>query len=68
MAAPAAAYRLHPDSEPREVVPRGKVIGPIVPPSNMYPNTTGNYWVCAPAQYNAARPAWSFSTAMPTSA
>jgi len=38
-------------------VPQGKVIGPVVLSSNVYPNTTRNYWVYIPAQYDASRPA-----------
>ena len=48
--APDDAYRLGPDSEPHEGVPQGKVIGPTALPSNVYPNTTRNYWVYVPAQ------------------
>ena len=55
--APDDAYHLGPDSEPHEGVPQGKVIGPTVLPSKVYPNTTRNYWVYVPAQYDASRPA-----------
>ncbi|WP_435016225.1 alpha/beta hydrolase [Tundrisphaera sp. TA3] len=56
-AGPDDAYRLGPDSEPHDGVPQGKLIGPAVLPSNVYPNTTRNYWVYVPAQYDAAKPA-----------
>ena len=56
-APPDDTYSLGPDSEPHEGVPKGKVIGPIVLPSNVYPNTTRDYWVYVPAQYDASRPA-----------
>ena len=51
-------YRLGPDSQPQEGVPQGKVIGPLTLESKtVYPNTTRNYWVYVPAQYDAAKPA-----------
>ena len=56
-APPDDTYRLGPDSEPHEGVPQGKVIGPTALPSNVYPNTTRNYWVYVPAQYDASKPA-----------
>ncbi len=56
-AQPDDAYRLGPDSEPHEGVPQGKVIGPIALPSHVYPNTTRDFWVYVPAQYDASRPA-----------
>ena len=54
---PDDAYRLGPDSEPRAGVPQGKVTGPIALPSQVYPNTTRDYWVYVPAQYDSAKPA-----------
>jgi enterochelin esterase family protein len=56
-APPDDAYRLGPDSEPHEGVPQGKVIGPTALPSKVYPDTTRDYWVYVPGQYDAARPA-----------
>ena len=50
-------YRLGPDSEPHPGVPQGKVVGPIALPSNVYPNTSRDYWVYVPAQYDATKPA-----------
>jgi predicted alpha/beta superfamily hydrolase len=54
---PDDAYHLGPDSEPHAGVPQGKVLGPIVLASNVYPNTTRNYWVYVPAQYDPSKPA-----------
>ena len=51
------AYRLGPDSEPQPGVPRGKLSGPTVLASQVYPGTTRNYWVYTPAQYDASKPA-----------
>ena len=51
-------YRLGPDSLPQEGVPQGKVVGPLTLASTVvYPNTTRNYWVYVPAQYDAKTPA-----------
>ena len=44
-------YQLGPDSAPHPGVPEGKVVGPTTLPSSVYPNTTRNYWVYVPAQY-----------------
>jgi len=50
-------YQLGPDSQPHEGVPRGKVIGPLTLASQVFTNTTRNYWVYVPAQYDAKQPA-----------
>lgn len=50
-------YKLGPDSAPQEGVPQGKLVGPLTLASQVYPNTTRNYWVYVPAQYDAGRPA-----------
>jgi enterochelin esterase family protein len=50
-------YRLGPDSAPQPGVPSGKIIGPAVLPSNLFTNTTRNYWIYVPAQYDPAKPA-----------
>jgi enterochelin esterase-like enzyme len=50
-------YYLGPDSEPHEGVPQGNVVGPLTLASNVYPETTRNYWIYFPAQYDAAKPA-----------
>lgn len=58
MAAPTDdVYHLGPDSQPHEGVPQGKVVGPTALASNVYPDTSRNYWVYVPAQYDAAKPA-----------
>jgi len=56
-ASPDDAYRLGPDSEPHEGVPQGKVVGPTALKSNVYPDTTRDYWVYIPAQYDKSKPA-----------
>ncbi len=56
-ASPDDAYHLGPDSEPHPGVPKGKVVGPTALPSQVYPNTTRDYWVYVPAQYDPAKPA-----------
>lgn len=50
-------YLLGPDSQPHEGVPQGKVIGPLTFPSQVLTNTTRNYWVYVPAQYDPQKPA-----------
>jgi enterochelin esterase-like enzyme len=50
-------YHLGPDSEPHEGVPQGKLVGPTSLASEVYPDTSRNYWVYLPAQYDAAKPA-----------
>lgn len=50
-------YQLGPDSAPHEGVPQGKVVGPLTLASTIaYPDTTRNYWVYVPAQYDPASP------------
>jgi len=50
-------YKLGPDSNVQPNVPQCKVAGPLTLPSNVFPNTTRNYWVYVPAQYDAKTPA-----------
>lgn len=50
-------YLLGPDSAPHAGVPQGKVVGPNTLASKVYPNTSRNYWVYVPAQYDPAKPA-----------
>jgi enterochelin esterase-like enzyme len=50
-------YKLGPDSMYQAGVPKGKVVGPTTLPSKVFPNTTRNYWVYVPAQYDAGTPA-----------
>ncbi|HET6249293.1 MAG TPA: alpha/beta hydrolase-fold protein [Tepidisphaeraceae bacterium] len=51
------AYKLGPDSEQHAGVPEGKIVGPLVLASQVYPDTTRNYWVYVPAQYDGSKPA-----------
>lgn len=51
-------YKLGPDSMYQPGVPKGKVVGPLTLESkSTYPNTTRNYWVYLPAQYDGKAPA-----------
>ena len=51
-------YLLGPDSAPQKGVPQGNVVGPLTLASTVvYPNTTRNYWVYVPAQYDGKTPA-----------
>jgi enterochelin esterase-like enzyme len=50
-------YMLGPDSAPHAGVPQGKLVGPLILASNVYPNTTRNYWIYVPAQYDPSKPA-----------
>lgn len=50
-------YSLGPDSMAHDGVPHGKIVGPLTLSSNVYPNTTRNYWIYVPAQYDAKLPA-----------
>ena len=45
-------YALGPDSLPHAGVPRGRVIGPLTLASQVFTNTTRNYWIYVPAQYD----------------
>ncbi len=56
-AGPDDFYQLGPDSESHEGVPKGKIIGPTALKSEVYPNTTRDYWIYVPAQYDASKPA-----------
>jgi enterochelin esterase family protein len=59
-AVPARAaddYTLGPDSQPQAGVPKGRVEGPFVWKSQVFPNTFRRYWIYVPAQYDPARPA-----------
>jgi enterochelin esterase family protein len=51
------AYTLGPDSQPQPGVPRGKVEGPLIWKSRIFPNTIREYWIYVPAQYDASVPA-----------
>ena len=57
-ARPAAPqYKTDPDSLPQAGVPKGKLEGPFIFKSQVFSNTIRKYWVYAPAQYDAAKPA-----------
>jgi len=50
-------YVLGPDSMRHAGVPQGRIIGPASLPSKIFTNTTRNYWVYVPAQYDPAKAA-----------
>jgi enterochelin esterase family protein len=50
-------YLLGPDSQLHEGTPQGKVIGPLTLASQVFTNTTRNYWIYVPAQYDPKMPA-----------
>ncbi|HZZ29047.1 MAG TPA: alpha/beta hydrolase-fold protein [Pirellulales bacterium] len=50
-------YKLGPDSSPQEGVPKGKLVGPLKLPSEVFPGTSHTYWVYVPAQYDPTKPA-----------
>ena len=52
-----AYYRLGPDSQPMDGVPKGRIEGPKVIRSEVFPGTQHTYWVYVPAQYDPAQPA-----------
>ena len=52
-----AFYKLSPDSTRIDGVPRGRMEGPRVISSKVFPGTQHTYWVYVPAQYDPARPA-----------
>ena len=53
----AAEERLTADSKPQPGVPKGKVLGPFLFKSKIFPGTHRQYWVYKPAQYDARKPA-----------
>ena len=57
MLAAAADYKLGPDSQPQEGVPRGEVTKHRLTNSAAFPGTVRDYWIYVPKQYNAAKPA-----------
>lgn len=50
-------YTLGPDSSYHEGVPKGRIEGPLVFRSKVFPDTVRQYWIYVPAQYDAAKPA-----------
>jgi enterochelin esterase-like enzyme len=53
----AEEYKLGPDSQPHEGVPRGEVTKHSFTNSAVYPGTVRDYWIYVPKQYDPARPA-----------
>lgn len=53
----AEDYTLTGDSLPQDGVPEGAVTQHTWETSTIFPNTTRDYWVYVPAQYDAAKPA-----------
>lgn len=52
-----AYYKLGPDSQSIEGVPKGKFTAAKVIPSQVFPGTQHTYYVYVPAQYDASKPA-----------
>lgn len=52
-----AFYKLGPDSLPQDGVLKGKLIGPLHLPSQVFSNYTHTYWIYVPAQYDPKVPA-----------
>jgi enterochelin esterase family protein len=52
-----AYYKLGPDSQSMEGVPKGRIDGPKVLASEVFPGTQHTYWVYVPAQYDPSQPA-----------
>jgi enterochelin esterase-like enzyme len=49
-------YVLGPDSQAHAGVPKGRMVGPLVIPSTVFPGTQHTYFVYVPAQYDPAQP------------
>jgi enterochelin esterase family protein len=56
-AAPQDDYKLGPDSQVHEGVPKGTVTKSRFTTSKIFPNTERDYWVYVPAQYKPEHPA-----------
>ena len=50
-------YPSGPDSQVQEGVPKGRIEGPLVWKSTIYPNSIRQYWIYVPAQYDPGKPA-----------
>jgi enterochelin esterase-like enzyme len=50
-------YKLGPDSQPQDGVPKGAVTKHTWNDSKIFPGTVRDYWIYVPAQYEAAKPA-----------
>ncbi|MGI9244469.1 MAG: alpha/beta hydrolase [Verrucomicrobiales bacterium] len=57
LATAADDYQPGPDSMPKEGVPKGKVEGPLIWESNVFPGTKREYYLYVPAQYDGSKPA-----------
>jgi enterochelin esterase-like enzyme len=51
-----AFYKIGPDSMKQEGVPEGRIDGPKVIQSEVFPGTQHTYWVYVPAQYDPSKP------------
>jgi enterochelin esterase-like enzyme len=51
-----AFYKLGPDSQPMNGVPKGHFVGPLKIPTQVFPGNFHTYWVYVPAQYDPAKP------------
>jgi enterochelin esterase family protein len=51
-----AFYKLGPDSQPIQGIPKGKWVGPTYLKSDVFPGTQHTYYVYVPAQYDPAKP------------
>ena len=56
-ASPDDVYKLGPDSQPQDGVPKGTVTKYSFTASKIYPDTFRDYWVYVPAQYKPEQPA-----------
>jgi enterochelin esterase family protein len=54
---PAVTYPVDPDSRPQDGVPKGRLEGPNLFRSKVFPGTVRQYWVYVPAQYTPDKPA-----------
>jgi len=52
-----AFYKIGPDSMKQDGVPEGRLEGPKMIKSEVFPGTQHTYWVYVPAQYDPAKPA-----------
>jgi enterochelin esterase-like enzyme len=50
-------YTLGPDSSYQAGVPKGRIEGPLLFKSKVFPDTVRQYWIYVPAQYDGSRPA-----------
>lgn len=50
-------YKLGPDSQVQEGVPKGKIVQGKLISDKIYPGTERDYWIYTPAQYDGSKPA-----------